>query len=32
MEGGVDLTGLGLEGCFSSFLAETRSSPAIGAS
>jgi len=31
MEGGVDLTTLGLEGCFSSFLAETRSSPEVGA-
>src|SRR6266511_607012 len=31
MEGGVDLTGLGLEGCFANFLAETRSSPEIGA-
>jgi hypothetical protein len=31
MEGGIDLTTLGLEGCFSSFLAETRSSPEIGA-
>jgi hypothetical protein len=31
MEGGVDLTQLGLEGCFSSFLVETRSSPEIGA-
>jgi hypothetical protein len=31
MEGGVDLTTLGLEGCFSNFLAETRSSPEIGA-
>ena len=31
MEGGVDLTALNLTGCFSSFLAETRSSPEIGA-
>ena len=31
MEGGVDLTALGLEGCFSNFLVETRSSPEIGA-
>jgi hypothetical protein len=31
MEGGVDLTSLGLEGCFSNFLAETRSAPSIGA-
>jgi hypothetical protein len=31
MEGGIDLTTLGLQGCFSSFLAETRSSPEIGA-
>jgi hypothetical protein len=30
MEGGVDLTTLGLEGCFSNFLATTRSSPEIG--
>lgn len=30
-EGGVDLTALGLDGCFSSFLAETRSSPEITA-
>ena len=30
MEGGVDLTTLGLEGCFSNFLAETRSSPEVG--
>ena len=30
-EGGVNLTDLGLEGCFSSFLAETRSSPEITA-
>ena len=27
MEGGVDLTDLGLTGCFSTFMAETRSSP-----
>ncbi len=31
LEGGIDLTALGLEGCFSSFLAETRSSPEVGA-
>ena len=31
MEGGLDLTALGLTGCFSNFLAETRSSPSIGA-
>jgi hypothetical protein len=31
LEGGIDLTTLGLEGCFSNFLAETRSSPEIGA-
>jgi len=31
MEGGVDLTALQLTGCFSTFLAETRSSPEIGA-
>lgn len=30
-EGGVNLTALGLEGCFSSFLAETRSSPEVTA-
>jgi hypothetical protein len=30
-EGGVNLTEAGLEGCFSSFLAETRSSPEITA-
>jgi hypothetical protein len=30
-EGGIDLTSLGLQGCFSSFLAETRSSPEITA-
>jgi hypothetical protein len=30
-EGGIDLTALDLEGCFSSFLAETRSSPEITA-
>jgi hypothetical protein len=30
MEGGVDLTTLGLEGCFSNFLATTRSSPEVG--
>lgn len=31
MEGGIDLTNLGLEGCFASFMAETRSSPEPGA-
>jgi hypothetical protein len=31
MEGGLDLTALGLEGCFASFLAETRSAPEVGA-
>jgi len=31
MEGGIDLTELGLEGCFASFMAETRSSPEPGA-
>lgn len=31
MEGGLDLTNLGLEGCFASFMAETRSSPEPGA-
>ncbi len=30
-EGGLDLTALNLEGCFSSFMAETRSSPEPGA-
>ncbi len=30
-EGGINLSELGLEGCFSSFLAETRSSPEITA-
>ena len=30
-EGGINLTELGLEGCFSTFLAETRSSPEITA-
>ena len=30
-EGGINLTAVGLEGCFSSFLAETRSSPEITA-
>jgi hypothetical protein len=30
-EGGVNLSELGLAGCFSSFLAETRSSPSIDA-
>jgi len=31
LEGGVDLTALNLEGCFTSFLAETRSSPSVPA-
>ena len=31
MEGGLDLTLLGLEGCFASFMAETRSSPSVDA-
>ena len=31
MEGGVDLTALHLQGCFSTFVAETRSAPSIGA-
>jgi hypothetical protein len=31
VEGGINLSELGLEGCFSSFMAETRSSPEIGA-
>ncbi len=31
VEGGINLTALGLEGCFSNFLAETRSSPELGA-
>jgi hypothetical protein len=30
-EGGIDLTALGIDGCFSSFLAETRSSPELTA-
>jgi len=30
-EGGIDLTAAGLDGCFSTFLAETRSSPEITA-
>ena len=30
MEGGIDLTAIGATGCFSSFMAETRSSPSIG--
>ena len=30
-EGGVNLSSLGLSGCFSSFLAETRSSPSVDA-
>lgn len=30
-EGGIDLTAMGLDGCFASFLAETRSSPEPGA-
>ena len=31
LEGGIDLTALELTGCFSSFMAETRSSPSISA-
>ena len=31
MEGGVDLTSLNLEGCFTNFLVETRSSAEVGA-
>jgi hypothetical protein len=31
LEGAVDLTALNLEGCFTSFLAETRSSPSVPA-
>jgi hypothetical protein len=31
VEGGINLTALGLEGCFSSFVAETRSSPSVDA-
>jgi hypothetical protein len=31
MEGGVDLTDIGLEGCFTNFLVETRSSPSVDA-
>ena len=31
MEGGVDLNALGLQGCFASFMAETRSSPSLTA-
>jgi len=31
MEGGIDLGALGLTGCFSSFMAETRSSPSLTA-
>jgi hypothetical protein len=31
MEGGVDLGAIGLTGCFSSFMAETRSSPSLTA-
>ena len=31
LEGGVNLTDLGLEGCFSSFMATTRSSPSLTA-
>jgi hypothetical protein len=31
MEGGIDLTPLGLNGCFSSFMAETRASPSLTA-
>jgi len=30
MEGGIDLTAAGLQGCFSSFMATTRSAPSIG--
>ncbi len=32
LEGGLNLTELGLTGCFSSFMAETRSAPSISAS
>jgi hypothetical protein len=31
IEGGVDLTAIGLEGCFTNFLVETRSSPSVDA-
>jgi len=31
VEGGIDLTALGIEGCFASFIAETRSSPSVDA-
>jgi len=31
VEGGINLTSLGLEGCFSSFVAETRSAPSVDA-
>lgn len=31
VEGGINLSSIGLEGCFSSFLAETRSAPEVGA-
>ena len=31
VEGGIDLTDLGLAGCFRSFMAETRSSPSVDA-
>lgn len=31
VEGGINLTALGLDGCFSTFVAETRSSPEISA-
>ena len=31
MEGGIDLTSLGLTGCFSTFMAETRASPTVDA-
>jgi hypothetical protein len=31
LEGGINLTAIGLEGCFSSFVAETRSSPSVDA-
>jgi hypothetical protein len=31
LEGGIDLTAIGLDGCFSSFVAETRSAPSVDA-
>lgn len=31
VEGGIDLTSQGLDGCFSTFIAETRSSPSVDA-